>query len=154
MTYTLIQINRSQHVFVTKWPFKLRFLSTRDPITDVFPCSVSLGDSSSLCESLQTSWPHLTSLTITDVSVCDVEATKILLTCLQPAGNQPSLDRVTWVSAWTSPPSLRPVYIYECLVPRAPYLVNFHLEINMHSATLKIRYKKSCKNKQKQKQRN
>ena len=67
----------------------------RHPYIDIFPCSVSLGGSSSLCESLQTSWPHLTSLTITDVSVGDEEATKILLTCLQPAGNQPNLNRVT-----------------------------------------------------------
>ena len=67
----------------------------RHPFQDYFPCSVSIGDSSSICESLQTSWPHLTSLTITDVSVGDEEATNILLTCLQPAGNQPSLDRFT-----------------------------------------------------------
>ena len=68
---------------------------TRHPYLDIFPCSASLGDSSSLCESLQTSWPHLTSLTIADVSVGDEEATNIILTCLEPAGHQPSLDRFT-----------------------------------------------------------
>ena len=43
----------------------------------------ALGDSSLLCDALQTLWTDFTSLLITDVSVGDVEATKILQTCLR-----------------------------------------------------------------------
>ena len=80
---------------MTLLTFIILVILIRHPYKEDFPCSVSLGDSSSLCESLQTSWPHLTSLTISDVSVGDEEATKILLTCSLPAGNQPSLDHIT-----------------------------------------------------------
>ena len=58
------------------------------------PCSVSLEDSSSLCESLQSSWPQLQNLTITDVSVGDTEAKKILRSCITRANNQLSLENL------------------------------------------------------------
>ena len=60
----------------------------------VFPCSVSLEDSSSLCESLQSSWPQLLNLTITDVSVGDTEANKILQACITRANNQLNLENL------------------------------------------------------------
>ena len=102
MFFTVLGMPLKYYYTVTTFYISNLYVSLiRDPF-EPFPVSASLGDSSSLCESLQTSWPHLTTLTITDVSVGDAEARKILQTCLQRAANQQNMDRMMWVYSYIS----------------------------------------------------
>ena len=76
----------------------IQFIPTRDLVTDIIPKnSVTMDDSSSLCESLLTSWPNLTTLNVTDVSIGDVESTKILETCTERLNSGLSFDKLRCV---------------------------------------------------------
>ena len=51
----------------------------RDDASDYFPSQIELRDVSALCDSIKTSWASLKTLMITDISLGDANANKLLM---------------------------------------------------------------------------